>query len=91
MALFKFSVMLKNITARDAKEPILVKLGQNLKKARADKISQEKLANLVGVHRNYLGQVERGEANISIVNLVKIAQALDIKLEFLTKGLVIKS
>lgn len=41
------------------------------------KISQEELASLSGLHRTYIGCIERAERNITIVNAEKIAQALD--------------
>lgn len=43
-------------------------------------MSQEALADLAGVHRNYLGGIERGERNVGIDNLEKLARALDISL-----------
>lgn len=43
-------------------------------------ISQEYLAELCDLHRNYIGQIERGEVNISIITLESIAKALNVSL-----------
>ncbi|PCJ86523.1 MAG: hypothetical protein COA52_15000 [Hyphomicrobiales bacterium] len=52
-------------------------LARNMRLRRADlKISQEKLAELCGLHRTYIGAVERSERNISIDNIEKISTAL---------------
>ena len=41
-------------------------------------LSQEELADLVGLHRTYVGSVERSERNVSIDNMERFAQALEI-------------
>ena len=54
---------------------------------KAKNLSQEKLAELSGLHKNYIGSIERAEKNPSIVVVNKISQALEISLENLFKGL----
>ncbi len=41
-------------------------------------VSQEELADRAGMHRTYLGGVERGERNIGLLNVLRIARALSI-------------
>jgi transcriptional regulator with XRE-family HTH domain len=56
-------------------------LSKNLKMLRTSRgLSQEALADLVGLHRTYIGSVERGERNTSIDNLERIALAFDISI-----------
>jgi transcriptional regulator with XRE-family HTH domain len=43
-------------------------------------LSQEKLAELAGIHRTYIGDVERGTRNIALVNMTRIAKALGTSL-----------
>lgn len=58
----------------------------NIRKQRAKlNISQEKLAEICGLHRTYVGQVERCEKNISMDSMERIAKALNVTvLELLT-------
>ena len=54
--------------------------GKHVRKLRLDRgLSQEKLAELADLHRNYVGGVERGERNIAIINIVRLAHALRVK------------
>lgn len=55
-------------------------LARNLRRLRAKKgLSQEELADLAGLHRTYVGSVERCERNISLDNIEKLARALKVK------------
>ena len=64
---------------QNTKTSARITLARVLKKNRVNlKLSQEKLAELAGLHRNYIGAVERGETNISIDNIEKLAIALGI-------------
>jgi transcriptional regulator with XRE-family HTH domain len=42
--------------------------------------SQERLASECGLHRTYVGAIERGERNVSLLNIEKIATALDVSM-----------
>lgn len=58
---------------------LLVLLGKRVHDLRvAKKWSQEEFAHVSGLHRTYVGQIERGEKNISFGNLVKVAEALGV-------------
>ena len=60
---------------------VLVRFGRKLRKVRLKVgVSQEKLAELAGLHRTYVSSVERGKRNISLVNIERLAVALGVSL-----------
>ena len=64
--------------------PALVSLGAAIRAARKEKgLSQEALAELASIDRSYMGGIKRGEHNLAIMNLLKIAEALDVKVSSL--------
>jgi transcriptional regulator with XRE-family HTH domain len=65
---------------------ILNVFGENVRKYRLRlKISQEELASRANLHRTYIGMLERAEKNITLVNIEKIANALQVKIDDLIK------
>ena len=67
---------------------ICKKFGSRVRDLRiAQGISQEVLAQKSGLHRTYIGGIERGERNISLVNIEKIAKALNLTLVDIVNGL----
>jgi transcriptional regulator with XRE-family HTH domain len=72
-----------------AKEKALLKkLGNKIRELRASVgLSQEELAEKVGIHRTYIGSVERGERNVSIINMFYIARSLNSSLSELFESI----
>ena len=65
---------------------ILNIFGENVRKFRRKlNISQEELADKADLHRTYIGMIERAEKNITLINIEKIANALEISINELLK------
>jgi transcriptional regulator with XRE-family HTH domain len=59
----------------------LIVVGREVREARLSRgYSQERLAELAGIHRNYVGLIERGERNVRLGIVVEVAEALDMSL-----------
>ena len=72
--------------SKQRQNPVLVSLGEAIRRLRLERgISQESLALLAEVDRSYVGRVERGDNNVAILTLVKIAKALKVSVLDLIK------
>lgn len=68
------------ISCRPVKHPRLALLGQQIRQLREEKsLSQEEFAGLADIDRAYYGGIERGERNVAAMNLIKIADALNVE------------
>lgn len=66
----RFEVMPATLSSR---------LGRNLRKIRrARGLNQEQFADVIGVHRTYLGGVERGERNLTLASVERLAETLGV-------------
>ena len=72
--------------SRDRQHRVLVALGRAIREARLSRsISQEKLALLAEVDRSYVGRIERGDNNVAVLTLARLAAALDLTVAKLTQ------
>lgn len=63
-------------------DEVMKKIGSNFKKERVCKnYTQEQLADLAHVHRNYISKVERGQQNLTMKKIIDLANILEIPLE----------
>lgn len=68
------------------KRQILIKFGKKIREERNKLgISQEEFASRAGVHRTYIGMIERAEKNITLENIEKISKALNVNLKEIFK------
>ena len=70
------------------KNTTLIKFGENVRDLRKiEGLSQEQLAFKADLHRTYIGMIERAEKNITLLNIAKIAKALNLSIEEVLKGI----
>jgi transcriptional regulator with XRE-family HTH domain len=74
--------------SKDSTQSVRECFGQRVRDMRHDRsISQEELAAIAGVNRTYIGMVERGEKNVTIVTLLRLAEALGARPADLLEGI----
>ena len=66
-------------TAKKTKDPEMVVLGARLREMRLEReLTQEALADAAGLHWTYIGQIERGERNLTAKNVLRLERGLDV-------------
>ncbi len=67
-------------------ENILTKFGNRIKELRKEKkLTQDEFAKISGLHKNYIGMIERGERNPSLINIEVLSIALKVSISELMK------
>lgn len=75
---YRNDVYVPNLST-NRQSPALVSLGQAIRRVRQEQnLSQERLALLAEVDPSYLGRVERGDNNVALLTLIKIAKSLNV-------------
>lgn len=78
----------KGKAKKKEKDPLLVAFGEQLRQLRLEAdLSQEELAEYAGLHWTYVGQIERGERNLTLLNVLKLARGLDMTASDLLDGI----
>lgn len=71
-----------------ARSGVTAVFGRRVRQRRAELgLSQEQLAERVSLHRTYVGSLERGERNVALVNIVRLAAGLEVDPGDLVRGL----
>lgn len=77
--LIKDKTLALNTKVSTMKQRVLIQFGSKVRELRRLKgLSQEELADRASLHRTYIGMIERGERNITLINIEKISMALEI-------------
>jgi transcriptional regulator with XRE-family HTH domain len=88
VALFVFFKETKSMVKADKKPPLLVDFGECVRRHRIERgHSQEAFADLCEIDRSYMGGVERGERNLSLANIARIIQALELEPSVFFRGM----
>lgn len=78
----------QQIKRTEAEEQILIQFGDNVRRFRKKlNVAQDELALRSQIHRTYIGAVERGEYNITLLNMCKMAKHLECDLNDLMEGI----
>lgn len=73
--------MVARQSIRTDSEGTLRKLGAAIRNARLERsLSQEALADAAGIDRSHMGKIERGERNVSLLNVARVADALKVSI-----------
>ena len=68
------------VSGKQDQDGNLAKLGAMVRSRRKEcSLSQEALADAAGIDRSHMGKIERGERNVTLLNVIKIADALQVK------------
>jgi transcriptional regulator with XRE-family HTH domain len=77
-----FNIAHLTIVINNRDETVLKQFGEHLRHIRiSKKLSQQKLELLAGISKNQVGNIERGEVNITLITAIALAKALDIALK----------
>jgi transcriptional regulator with XRE-family HTH domain len=69
-------------------DDILTKFGQRVRELRQERnLTQQQLADISGLHKNYIGMIERGERNPSLMNIDILAKSLEVDITALFSSL----
>ncbi len=82
------SLQFRQVRGREVKmkRQILIDFGNKVRERRKKLgLSQEALADIAGVHRTYIGMIERAEKNITLENIGKLAKALKVEISEILK------